>query len=46
MRHSYRNFINRYAPFLLIIAVLEKPRPLSCHDITEADSLLAFKRLE
>jgi hypothetical protein len=46
MRRSSRNCIARHAPYLPVIVVLEKPRLVTCHDITEADSLLAFKHPE
>jgi hypothetical protein len=34
MGHSYRNFISQDAPCLPIIVVPEKPRRVTCHDIT------------
>jgi hypothetical protein len=36
-------FETGFTPYLLMIVVLEKPRLVTCHDMTEADSLLAFK---
>jgi hypothetical protein len=46
MHHSCRNFAGRYASYLPMIIVLEKPRLVTCPDITEADSLLAFRHPE
>jgi hypothetical protein len=46
MRLFCRHFIGSYALYLLMIVVLEKPRVVTCHDIAEADSLLAFEHPE
>jgi hypothetical protein len=43
MHHSCRNFIGRYAPYLPMIVALEKSWLVTCHDVTEANSLLTLK---
>jgi hypothetical protein len=46
MHHFCQNLIERYKSYLPMIVAPQKPRVVTSHNITEADSLLSFKHPE